>query len=65
LTLYRHGGIIIYVRQREKENKVPFTKGSEEMDGMTARQTVRLIEWLRANGFTESQIVECIEYINK
>lgn len=40
-------------------------KGSEEVDEMTATQTVRLIEWLRANGFTEVQIVECIEYINK
>ena len=40
-------------------------KGSEEMNEMTASQIVRLIEWLRSNGFTEKQIVECIEYINK
>ena len=32
---------------------------------MTSRQTVRLIEWLRAQGFTEEQILKCIEYINK
>lgn len=32
---------------------------------MTARQTVRLIEWLRGQGFTEEKIVECLEYINK
>ncbi len=32
---------------------------------MTATQTLRLIEWLKANGFTDSQIVECLEYINK
>lgn len=32
---------------------------------MTARQTVKLIEWLRAQGFTEEQILKCIEYINK
>lgn len=31
---------------------------------MTSRQTVRLIEWLRAQGFTEEQILQCIEYIN-
>ncbi len=35
------------------------------MNEMTASQIVRLIEWLRSNGFTEKQIVECIEYINK
>lgn len=32
---------------------------------MTATQTLRLIEWLKANGFTDSQIVESLEYINK
>lgn len=32
---------------------------------MTASQIVRLIEWLKANGFNDKQIVECIEYINK
>lgn len=31
---------------------------------MTAIQTVKLIEWLTANGFTDEQIVECIKYIN-
>ena len=35
------------------------------MNEMTAAQMLRLIEWLRANGFSEKQIVECIEYINK
>lgn len=35
------------------------------MDELTSRQTVRLIEWLRANGFTDEQIIECIEFINK
>ena len=32
---------------------------------MTANQTVRLIEWLKVQGFTDAQIVACIEYINK
>lgn len=50
----------IVVRQR----KQPLRKGSEEME-MTASQIVRLIEWLKANGFNDKQIVECIEYINK
>lgn len=40
-------------------------KEVRKVDEMTARQTVRLIEWLRAQGFTEEQIVECIEHINK
>ena len=40
-------------------------KGSEEMENMSSAQTIRLIEWLRLQGFTEAQIVECIEYINK
>lgn len=35
------------------------------MDEMTSRQIVRLIEWLKAQGFTDEQIVECIEHINK
>lgn len=35
------------------------------MEEMTARQTVRLIEWLREQGFTSEQIIECLEYINK
>lgn len=40
-------------------------KGSEELEEMTASQTIKLIEWLRAQGFTEEQILKCIEYINK
>lgn len=40
-------------------------KGSEEMnEGMTESQTLRLIEWLKANGMTDEQIVECMKYIN-
>lgn len=35
------------------------------MSEMTAEQTVRLIEWLKAKGLTDSEIVECFEYINK
>lgn len=32
---------------------------------MTENQTVRLIEWLKANGFKDEKIVECMTYINK
>ena len=48
-----------------KAEVITLMKGSEEMEELTARQTVRLIEWLRSKGFTEEQIVECIEHINK
>ena len=33
-------------------------------EGMTESQTKRLIEWLKAKGMTDTQIVECLEYIN-
>lgn len=33
-------------------------------EGMTENQTTRLIEWLKANGMTDKQIVECLTYIN-
>jgi hypothetical protein len=32
--------------------------------GMTENQTKRLIEWLKANGMTAEQIVECMDFIN-
>ncbi len=33
-------------------------------EGTTASQTLKLIEWLKANGFSDAKIVECLEYIN-
>lgn len=35
------------------------------MKEMTASQTSRLIDWLRAKGLTDKEIVECFKYINK
>lgn len=35
------------------------------MDGMTEAQTVRLIAWLKANGHTDAEIVDCLESINQ
>ena len=32
---------------------------------MSESQTVRLIEWLKAKGLTDTEIVECLKYINK
>ena len=32
---------------------------------MSARLVRRLIEWLKAKGMTETEIVDCFEYINK
>jgi hypothetical protein len=40
-------------------------KGSEEVDEMTVKQIAKLIEWLKANGFDEAKIIECIEYLSK
>lgn len=33
------------------------------MESMSAKETARLIEWLRAQGFTAEQACECIKYI--
>lgn len=32
---------------------------------MRSKEILRLIEWLKAQGFTDTQIVDCIEYISK
>lgn len=34
-------------------------------EGMTESQTLKLIEWLKAKGLTDKEIVKCLEYINK
>lgn len=31
--------------------------------GMTAKETVRLIDWLKANGHTDAEATDCIKYI--
>lgn len=33
------------------------------MEAMTAREILNLIDWLRAHGYDNDKIVECIEYI--
>ena len=39
-------------------------KGKEQkMNEMTAREILNLIDWLRAQGFDNDKIVECIEAI--
>ena len=58
---YDHICYSILVRQR----KPPLQKGSEDMEEMTMKQVARLIEWLKDKGFTDAQILECIEYISK
>ena len=35
------------------------------MRKMTARLVRRLIEWLKAKGMTDTEIVDCFEYISK
>ena len=56
--------LIGYNNTRKAEDNL-LRKEVRKVEEMTSRQTVQLIEWLRAQGFTEAQIVECIEYINK
>lgn len=53
-----------YNNTRKAEENL-LRKEVRNVEEMTARQTVRLIEWLRDQGFTEEQIVQCIEHINK
>lgn len=35
------------------------------MDEMRSTEILRLIEWLKAQGFDDTKIVECIEYLSK
>jgi hypothetical protein len=35
------------------------------MQDLTVKQIAKLIEWLKANGFDETKIIECIEYLGK
>ena len=32
---------------------------------MTSKEVVNLIEWLKKQGLTPEQIIECIEYVEK
>lgn len=50
----------IIVRQRETSYE-----RREEMDNMSNKEVVRLIEWLKNKGFSSDDIVECLEYISK
>lgn len=38
-------------------------KGEVNMDEMTTREVDRLADWLKAQGFTAEQVLECIKYI--
>lgn len=33
------------------------------MDNMTAKEVLNLIDWLRAEGFSDEKIIECIETV--
>lgn len=37
----------------------------KKAEKMTSEQTARLIEWLKAQGMTDAQIVQCLEYIDR
>jgi len=34
-----------------------------EEQSMTAKETARLIDWMKANGISETKTLECIKYI--
>lgn len=34
------------------------------MENMTAKEVLNLIDWLRANGFDNDKIIECIEAVD-
>ena len=34
-----------------------------EEQGMSSKEVIRLIEWLKKEGYTDEQILECIVYI--
>ena len=38
-------------------------KGEVNMDEMTTREVDRLADWLRAQGFSAEQVLECVKYI--
>lgn len=41
------------------------SKGEEKMQEMTQHELYRLIEYLKAQGWTDSDVVKLIEYITK
>ena len=59
--------IILLVRRRiySFPIKEKTYKRREENMEMTENQRTRLIEWLKSKGMTDTEIVECLTYINK
>ena len=53
-----------YNNIRKAEVKL-LRKEVRKMNEITENQTSRLIEWLKAKGLSDTEIVECMEYINK
>lgn len=49
--------------QRTTAGAAVSTKGEVNMDEMTTREVDRLADWLKAQGFTAEQVLECIKYI--
>ena len=39
------------------------TSGEREVKAMTAKEVVRLAEWMEANGHTPEEVLECIKAI--
>ena len=55
--------MIIYNCPKETEDNNPKREKGELMEDMESKTVARLIEWLKKHGHTDSEIVECIEFI--
>lgn len=57
--------IMCYNKYRKEVKRVTTTAGERDDAGMTASEEIRLIEYLRAKGWTDTEILKLIEYIRK
>lgn len=38
-------------------------KETQEVNNMTSKELCNLIEWLKSQGHTEAEVIECIEFV--
>lgn len=53
--------------ETDTKKHLTITRNGERraMNEMTSKEVVNLIDWLKKQGMTAEQILECIEYIEK
>lgn len=55
---------MVYTKRVERHYKSNARqKARKNMENMTAKEILNLIDWLRAQGFDNDKIVECIETV--